>query len=137
MVRPTGFSEEPQPFGREDDAPGSVSYARLKIDNAGRVVIPAGMRAAMMVKPGETVTCEVRHGELRILSRSAILRQLREEAERSKAGHPGSAVDALIAERREEARREDERYERITREAAPMREGTEQLRNPTCWLSPT
>ncbi len=120
-----GFSEEPQPFEPAADGLRSVSYTRLKIDSAGRIVIPAEMRAAMMVKPGDIVTAEVVNGELRALSRSAIFKRLRVEAERSKAQYPGSAVDELIADRRQEALLEDEKYERIGREAETARKGTE------------
>lgn len=119
MVRPTGFSEEPQSFGREDDAPGSVSYARLKIDNAGRVVIPAEMRAAMMVKPGDMVAAEVVDGEFRIVSPETVLREIRALARRHE--QPGvDEVDAFLADRREEQRRSDERFDRLEREAAEI-----------------
>ena len=127
MAHPAGFAEEPQPFDSAADAPRSVPYTRLKIDSAGRIVIPAEMRAAMMVRPGEALTAEVVDGELRILSRSAILERLRQQAERSRAEYPASAVDELIGERREEARREDEKYERIAREAEAERKGTRRL----------
>ncbi|KXF79450.1 hypothetical protein ATN84_00040 [Paramesorhizobium deserti] len=65
------------------------------------------MRAAMMVKPGDTVTAEVVDGELRIYSRAVVLAQIAAEAAKFKAAHPGvSLVDELIADRREEARKE-------------------------------
>ncbi|MGB3386939.1 MAG: AbrB/MazE/SpoVT family DNA-binding domain-containing protein [Pseudaminobacter sp.] len=96
-----------------------MGYTRLKIDAAGRLVIPAEMRAAMMVKPGDTIMAEVRDGEFRIVSPTVALRRVQAFARKWKAENPGvSAVDELIAERREEARREDERYERLEREGA-------------------
>ena len=112
-----GLAEEPRPFGHDDSGLASVDYTRLKIDSAGRIVIPAEMRAAMMVKPGDTVTARVVDGEFRIVSPEASLRRV--QAIARKIIPPGvSLVDELIADRREEALREDERYARLEREAA-------------------
>lgn len=119
MPRPKGLAEDQQPFEGAADELRSISYTHLKIDGAGRIVIPAEMRAAMMVKPGDTVTAEVVDGEFRIVSPGVALEKVRAFAREWKAKNPGvSVVDELIAERREEARREDERYERLAREAA-------------------
>jgi AbrB family looped-hinge helix DNA binding protein len=121
-----GFSEEPQPFEHEGKDLASVSYMRLKLDSAGRVVIPADVRAAMMVKPGDTLTAWVEDGELRLVSRAWVMRRIHEQAERFKAANPGvSLVDELIADRREEARLEDERWARLEREADEL-----EARNP-------
>jgi AbrB family looped-hinge helix DNA binding protein len=112
-----GLAEEPQPFEHDDSGLQSVDYTRLKIDSAGRIVIPAEMRAAMLVKPGDTVSARVVDGEFRIVSPEASLRRFQEVGR--KIIPPGvSLVDELIADRREEARREDERYARLEREAA-------------------
>ena len=105
MAHPAGFSEEPQPFDNAADELRSVPYARLKIDSAGRIVIPAEMRAAMMVKPGDTVSAQVNNGEFRIVSPQIAI--LRAQAIVRKVVPPNvSLVDELIADRREEARRE-------------------------------
>jgi AbrB family looped-hinge helix DNA binding protein len=107
MAHPRGFAEEPQPFDGAADELRSVPHARLRIDSAGRIVIPAEMRAAMMVKPGDTVTAEVTEGEFRIVSPGVAVR--RAQALARKLLPPGvSLVDELIADRREEARREAE-----------------------------
>ncbi|MFN3549528.1 MAG: AbrB/MazE/SpoVT family DNA-binding domain-containing protein [Mesorhizobium sp.] len=114
----SGFAEEPRKFETEDTGLRSVDHVRLKIDGAGRIVIPAEMRAAMLVKPGDTVTARVVDGEFRIVSPAVALKRVQAFARQWKAEHPDepSVVDELIAERREEARREEERYERIARE---------------------
>ena len=114
-----GLAEETQSFDYGQGELASVRHTRLKIDSAGRIVIPAEMRAAMMVKPGDMVTAEVVNGEFRLVSPEVALKQVRAFARKWKVEHPGeSVVDELIADRREEARREDERYARLEREAA-------------------
>ncbi len=103
-----GFAEEPRTFEPEDTGLRSVDHVRLKIDSAGRIVIPAEMRAAMLVKPGDTVTARVEDGEFRIVSPDVALKRVQAFARKWKAENPDapSIVDELIAERREEARRE-------------------------------
>jgi len=121
MPAAKGMAEESAPFEHQPDELTSVGYTRLKIDSAGRVLIPAEMRAAMMVKPGDTVTAQVVDGEFRIISAGVALKRVQAFAREWKAKNPGvSVVDELIAERREEARREDERYERLAREGAEI-----------------
>jgi hypothetical protein len=65
------------------------------------------MRAAMMVKPGDTVTAEVVEGEFRIVSPAVAIRRAQNLA-RKILPTDVSWVDELIADRREEARREAE-----------------------------
>lgn len=119
---PKGFSEKKQAsYG--DKGMGSVSFTNLKIDAAGRVVIPAEMRAAMLATPAEPLVAHVVDGELRVVSRAWVARRLDEEAARFKAANPGvSLVDELIADRREEVRLENERWARLEGEAAELRD---------------
>lgn len=117
---PKGFAEKRQ-SAYDGDAPRSVPYTNLKIDSAGRVVIPAEMRAAMGTKPGDMVTAWVEDGKLHAVTRDWVMRRLDEEAERFKAANPGvSLVDELIAGRREEVRLDEERWARLEREAAEI-----------------
>ena len=106
-MAPRGFTEKAQAAYDESGPLPSIDYTTLRIDSAGRVVIPADMRAAMLARPGDTLTASVVEGELRIVSRDWVMRRIRQEAERFKAANPGvSVVDELISERREEARKE-------------------------------
>lgn len=103
---PGGFAKEPQ-MALDGPVAPSVSFVRLKIGEGGRIVIPAEMRTAMLVKPGDTVTARVVDGEFRIISPGVALRRVQAFARTTiKPGR--SVVDELIAERREEARRETE-----------------------------
>lgn len=121
MPHPKGLAEESSSFEPFRDELRSVPYMRLRIDSAGRIVIPAEMRAAMMVKPGDTVTARVENGEFRIVSPAVALKRVRAFARAFKEKNPGvSVVDELIAERREEARREVERFDRLEKEAAEI-----------------
>ena len=82
-------------------------YVNSKIGENGRIVIPAALREQMGVKPGETVVMEVQDGTLRIESHRARIRRIQEEFK--KFAKPGVLMsDELIADRREEARREME-----------------------------
>jgi AbrB family looped-hinge helix DNA binding protein len=83
----------------------AVRY-KTKVDSAGRVLIPAELRARLDVKPGASVTITAeRSGRIVLESRSAAVRAAQDYF-RSLA--PDSEVwsDELIAERRREARRE-------------------------------
>ena len=114
-----GLAEDSQPFEHDRSELSSVGLTRLKIDSAGRIVIPAEMRAAMLVRPGDAVTAEVVDGEFRVLSPAVALRQIRALARLHR--RPGvDAVDEFIADRREEARGVDERFDRLEREAAEI-----------------
>jgi AbrB family looped-hinge helix DNA binding protein len=118
-----GFSEAPEPYRETLAGLSTVARVPLKVDSAGRVVIPSEMRTAMRIKPGDIVSARVIDGELRILSGDVALERVRAHSRSWRARNTDtSAVDELIADRREEARREDERYARLDREAADARE---------------
>ena len=79
--------------------------ARARVNENGRVVIPAAFRKAMGIKVGDEVVLRIEDNELRILT----LKQRIERAQRLVRQHvkPGtSLVDELIADRREAAKRE-------------------------------
>jgi len=79
--------------------------ARLRVNENGRVVIPAEFRKALGINAGDEVVLRMEDDELRITT----LKRRIERAQRLVRKHvkPGtSLVDELIAERREAARRE-------------------------------
>ena len=81
-----------------------------KINENGRIVIPAALRQQMGIKPGESVLMEVEDGVLRMESHRARIRRIQQEFRKHVSIKPGEMLmsDQLIAERREEARREME-----------------------------
>ena len=79
--------------------------ARARVNENGRVVIPAALRKALGINIGDQVVLRVEDDELRI---STLQRRI-ERAQRLVRQHvkPGtSLVDELIAERRAAAKRE-------------------------------
>lgn len=85
-----------------------MSYQRpetIRIREGGRIVIPAAVRAALGVGPGDDLIAVVEDGELRLTTRAAKLRRLQERVRLLDKGS-GSVVDEFIAERRAEAERE-------------------------------
>jgi bifunctional DNA-binding transcriptional regulator/antitoxin component of YhaV-PrlF toxin-antitoxin module len=87
-------------------AQGIRNRARLKLEAGGRVVIPSPLRQAMGLEEGTTVLAWVEDGELRLVSPKVAMRQAQELAQRAVAGG-ASLADELLAERREEAKREN------------------------------
>ena len=75
-----------------------------RVNDNGRIVIPANIRKSMGLKPGDVVVMSLEDGVLRIESQLARIRRIQEEFK--KFATPGTlASDELIADRREEARR--------------------------------
>lgn len=86
------------------------SHATLRIGAQGRVVLPAGLRAALGIGEGSTVVAYIEgEGRLVIESPEAIQRALL--AEWSEVAGAASLVDELRAERRAAAAREAEQVE--------------------------
>jgi AbrB family looped-hinge helix DNA binding protein len=78
---------------------------RLRINENGRVVIPASFRKALGINPGDEVILRLEDDELRITTmKRRIERAQRHARKYVKSGV--SLVDELIAERREAAKRE-------------------------------
>jgi AbrB family looped-hinge helix DNA binding protein len=81
------------------------SEARLRVNENGRMVIPASFRKALGINAGDEVVLRLEEDELRITTlKSRIERAQRRVRGYAKAGR--SLADELIAERREAAKRE-------------------------------
>ena len=79
--------------------------ARLRVNENGRVVIPAPFRKALGINPGDEIILRLDEDELRITTLK--LRIERAQRRARQYVKPGvSLVDELIAERREAAKRE-------------------------------
>jgi AbrB family looped-hinge helix DNA binding protein len=96
--------------------------AKASLSANGRIVIPAAIRDELGISPGDTLLLDVEDGVLRIETYPARIRRIQREF--AKYAKPGVlASDELIAERREEARREDEEFERQMEQARLRNEG--------------
>jgi AbrB family looped-hinge helix DNA binding protein len=82
---------------------------QARINENGRIVIPAVIRKAMGLKLGDCVVMSLEDGILRIEPQKARARRVQQRLSKL---IPGDRVlsDELIAERREEARRETEEW---------------------------
>ena len=83
----------------------TVTEVRAKVNENGRVVIPAQFREAFGIKAGDEVVFSVEGNSLRIETRMQRLRRAQEYI-CSVIPADVSLVDELIAERREEFRKE-------------------------------
>ncbi len=82
-----------------------MASTKLKVNENGRVVIPAEFRKALGVEPGDELVAWMEDDELRITTmKRRIERAQRRARQYLKPGV--SLVDELIAERREAAKRE-------------------------------
>ena len=91
--------------GRDIDAMVVTS----KINNNGRIVLPAKIRKSMGLKPGSTLVMWLKDGILQVESHEERIRRVQQEF--SRFSKPGVlASDELVAERREEAQREMEEW---------------------------
>ncbi len=75
----------------------------LKIDSAGRILIPTALRRKLGLKPNSKVTASVKDRELRLKSWLEKVRDVQEFARKHDRRPEVNAVDLLIHERRREA----------------------------------
>jgi AbrB family looped-hinge helix DNA binding protein len=82
---------------------------RSKLNDNGRIVIPAEIRSKMGIKPGDTLFLTLEGDVLKIESQMARIRRIQESM---RTLIPGVRLlsDELIADRHEEARREMEEW---------------------------
>jgi AbrB family looped-hinge helix DNA binding protein len=86
-----------------------IEGIKSRINENGRIVVPAVIRKAMGLKLGDSVVLSLEEGVLRIEPQLAKIRRI--QGEFKAFANPASlASDELIAERREEARSETEEW---------------------------
>ena len=82
-----------------------MQYRLVKLSREGRVLIPAEVRAELGLGEGTRLNLAVEDGEIRLFDRAHALRRARAIARKYRK--PGqSVVEALLRERRAEAKRE-------------------------------
>ncbi len=81
-------------------------YVTLQIKEAGRILLPSDVRAALGLAEGDVLTGVVEGGELHLMPRDAGIRKAQELVRRY-VPKGLSLVDDLISDRRTEARREN------------------------------
>jgi AbrB family looped-hinge helix DNA binding protein len=82
-----------------------MNEARTRINENGRIVIPASFRKALGINAGDEVVVRLEDNELRILTLAQRIRHAQQIVRRYVK--PGTSLaDELIAERREAAKRE-------------------------------
>jgi AbrB family looped-hinge helix DNA binding protein len=87
--------------------PEHTPPATIHVGPQGRVVIPAELRRALNLQPGDALAVRL-DGQSLILERPAqIIERIQQQLAHLRGGP--SLVDELIAERRQEAAREDAR----------------------------
>ena len=83
--------------------PDTTIHADVRLGAQGRLVVPAPIRKALGFQPGETLVARVEGGRLVIEKPEAVERRLHAWFRKFEGR---SLAEELIAERREEARRE-------------------------------
>ena len=82
-----------------------MEHVRVRMSENGRILIPAEIRKQLGMTAGSTLTLEVDGEELHLLTRRARIRAAQASVARY-VPEGVSLVEELIAERREEARKE-------------------------------
>lgn len=83
----------------------SAGPVKLRVGPNGEVALPASMLEALGLRPGMALAARLENGEIRLYTIAEAIRRA-QELMRSVVPAGVSLVDELIAERREEARRE-------------------------------
>lgn len=94
---------------------GTPTYGRVVVDEQGRIALSANVLAALDSGPGRGIPWRFEDGELKLMNRAAGLRSAQAMVAELSKQHPISS-DALIAERRAEAARDDRKFDRSHRD---------------------
>lgn len=96
--------ERPAAPGLAPDATsgGDRGSRRVRVDSAGRIVVPVGFRRALGIGAGQELLMSLDDGFVRLQTVDAALERVRSIA-RSRRRSGANVVDEFIAERRREA----------------------------------
>lgn len=83
-----------------------VRAERSTLSAEGRVVVPASIRKALGLEPGDSLTFRLEGEDVMMTTRDAAIRKLQKMFRDAPGLEGRSLVDELIAERRAEAARE-------------------------------
>jgi len=103
-IHPGTASTQHNAWKRQQDAvasslPGKLGPMAIQIKEAGRIVLPFEMRAALGISEGDTLLASIEGRSLRLRTRDDAVRAL--QAKARKLVEPGTLVsEELIAERR-------------------------------------
>jgi hypothetical protein len=84
-------------------------YGRCRVDELGRITLPPAVLAMLDARPGDQVPWRLEDRELKLMSRDAGIAFAQSLVAALAERHPGRWSRELIAERRAEAAREEER----------------------------
>jgi len=82
-----------------------VQQAKTRVDQNGRVVIPAEYRRALGMREGDEVTVQLEDGAVRIVTKTEAIRRAQEIVAKHNSRRR-SLVKELLEERRAEAARD-------------------------------
>jgi AbrB family looped-hinge helix DNA binding protein len=112
-AKPAGFSEGEATFqGPGQGAVPASKVAHVEMGAGGRLVIPAPMRAALGMKPGDTLTVRLEENQISVYTYKEGIRRIQE---RMRPYLPENAVDEFLKWKRQEAAREEAEMDRWTR----------------------
>jgi AbrB family looped-hinge helix DNA binding protein len=86
----------------------------VRVSETGRLSLPADMRRKLGLEKGGVVQLEIVDGDLRIRTMKAVIERVQKMARESGWAQKTSVAD-FIAERRENARLEEEKWARLDR----------------------
>lgn len=78
---------------------------RTQISKSGRIIVPAKLRRALEIRPGDEIVLRLEDGSIRLIPLSQAV-ALAQKAVQRYTPHGVSLVDSLIQARREEAAHE-------------------------------
>lgn len=96
---------------RAEDSAKPPAQIWAQVGHNGRVVIPAAYRPLLGIEGGGHVLMLLEDGAVRVLSRDGAIRRAREIVA-PYLKHESASVDAFLAERRREAKREERKERR-------------------------